>query len=230
MSSILRDLASKFVLPLWNQKNLKVIDTYVAPGADIQTTFLKGQGPRALKQNVKQFFNAFSTLEYTIQESTLSNQQILLQWRGEAIHTGTAFNVEPTGKRVYFSGITSISIQQEAVTRYHCFSDLPRTLMAKTSFQKANLFNLFSSDIEKIASMLQDVTGKRLTKREVETLSLWLKGYSIKDTAKLLGGLSNRTVQTFRENTKRKLSVETYQQLFSLLQDTGVVPILLMST
>ncbi len=53
-----------------------------------------------------------------------------------------------------------------------------------------------------------------------------MKGFSIKDTAKLLGDLSCRTVQTFRENIKRKLNVDTFQQLFSLIQNTGTMTIL----
>jgi DNA-binding CsgD family transcriptional regulator len=41
-----------------------------------------------------------------------------------------------------------------------------------------------------------------------------------------LGDLSCRTVQTFRENIKRKLNVDTFQQLFSLIQNSGIMTIL----
>lgn len=223
----LQDITTQFVLPLWNQKALELIDLFVNPTAEIRTTFLKGLGPFALKQEVIQILNAFTSFEFTIQETVQQVNKCIYKWHGKATHTGLVLDVHPTEEKILFSGITSIEVQEGSITRYHSFSDLPRVFLStKTFFQTTDLSSLFSSNIENIISTIKDLTGTRLTKREVECLRLWTKGCSIKETAKQLGGLSNRTIQTFRENIKRKLQADTYQQLLRIIQKSGILLIL----
>lgn len=224
---MLTDITNQFVLPLWNEKALEVVDCFVSPSADIQTTFLSGQGPKALKDYVKQIFNAFSAFEFMIQETLELDNQLIYKWRGNAIHSGPVLNIAPKGEKIVFSGIISVEMMEGVITSYHSFSDIPRVINDANIIPITEQFPyLFSFDKEDVITVLKNMTGRRLTNREVECLSLWMKGFSIKDTAKLLGDLSCRTVQTFRENIKRKLNVDTYQQLFSLIQNSGKMSVL----
>lgn len=224
---MLTDITNQFVLPLWNEQALEVVDCFVSPVADIQTTFLVGQGPQALKDYVKQIFGAFSSFEFNIQETLELDSQFIYKWRGKAIHSGPVLNITPNGEKIVFSGIISVEMAEGAITSYHSFSDIPRVITAANVIPITEQFpDLFSFDKEEVIITLKNITGRRLTNREVECLSLWMKGFAIKDTAKLLGDLSCRTVQTFRENIKRKLNVDTYQQLFSLVQDSGKMSVL----
>ena len=77
MRIMLTDITNQFVLPLWNQQALDVVDCFVSPNADIQTTFLIGQGPKALKDYVTQIFKAFSAFEFRIQEILTLNNQLI---------------------------------------------------------------------------------------------------------------------------------------------------------
>jgi DNA-binding CsgD family transcriptional regulator/predicted ester cyclase len=231
MKTMLTDITNQFVLPLWNQQALEVVDYFVSPIADIQTTFLTGQGPNALKDYVKQIFNAFSNFEFIIQEILPLDNQLIYKWHGKAIHSGPVLNVAPKGEQIVFSGIISVEIIEGIITSYHSFSDIPRVISAThptpLTKQSPNIYvDIFSFEKEPVITTLKNITGRRLTNREVECLSLWMKGFAIKDTAKLLGDLSCRTVQTFRENIKRKLNVDNFQQLFSLIQNSGVMGIL----
>jgi DNA-binding CsgD family transcriptional regulator len=70
---------------------------------------------------------------------------------------------------------------------------------------------------------IQNATRQKLTRREIECLYLWLNGFSIKGTARSLDNISIRTVQTFRENIKRKLKVKTYQELNYMMQVFGLM-------
>ena len=214
---MLTDITNQFVLPLWNQQALDVADYFVSPSADIQTTFLVGQGPQALKDYVTQIFNAFSAFEFRIQEILTLDNQLIYKWNGNAIHSGPVLNVAPKGEKIEFSGIISMEIMKGIITRYHSFSDIPRVISSAQSTPIAKqyselLSDLFSFEKEMVITILKNITGRRLTNRE--------------DTAKLLGDLSCRTVQTFRENIKRKLNVDTFQQLFSLVQNSGTMTIL----
>ena len=42
------ELTNNLILPVWNERNLDVIDKFFSPNADIRTTFLVGKGPAAL--------------------------------------------------------------------------------------------------------------------------------------------------------------------------------------
>ena len=42
-----------------------------------------------------------------------------------------------------------------------------------------------------------------------------------------MGGLSARTVQTYRENIKKKFNVYSFQKIVSLIQTQGIMPLFL---
>lgn len=226
MSINIKHLINQFVLPLWNQKALNIVDDFVSPFADIQTTFSTGFGPNVLKENVQKIFNIFSGFEYTIKEIIQHEDQIIYKWSGKGIHVAPVLNIQPSGKKITFSGIAAGTLQGNSLIRYHSFSDIPCALhTASNSLQIEEGPIHVSSEIEFITLKIKELTGKKLTKREIECLKLWLQGCSIKQTAKALGGLSSRTIQTFRENIKRKLNVDTYQQLFNLIYNKGLIPL-----
>ncbi len=225
MSINAKDFINQFVLPLWKEKTLEVIDTFISPNADIQTTLLTGLGPNALKNNVQKTFQAFSAFEFSVKEVIQQDKHIIYKWTGKGIHIGEVLNIQPTRQNITFSGLVLGTIQGNFVTSYHSFSDMPRVLHAvSTTTQTEKTIEASCSSTEYIISKIKDHTGKKLTKREIECLKLWLQGFSIKQTAKILGNLSCRTVQTFRENIKRKLNVETYQKLFNLIYHNGMMP------
>ena len=223
-----KDFIDQFVLPLWNKRDIEVIDTFVSPVADIQTTFVTGSGPEPLKQKVLHTFNAFSNFEMHIKEVIHHENQLIYKWNCNALHTGPFLSIRPSGKKICFSGIAAGEIQDGLIIKYQSYSNMPREFMTGTiSFSPEKVPFTTITHKQQLIATLKEVTGKRLTLREVECLSLWLKGFSIKETAKILGGLSSRTVQTFRENIKRKLNVDTYKQLFSLTQKTHLLPLFL---
>lgn len=221
-------LTKEFVLPLWKERNFDVIDKFVAPTADVQTTFLAGIGPNALKRNAEETFNAFSSLELIIEHVIQRENKLIYQWRARAVHTGPLLNVQPTGLSVTFSGVVLGELHDKVITQYHSFTNIPQVFanIEKAPYTGEPLY-LAYSDKEHVAHIIRNATGKRLTGREIECLSYWLKGFSIKNTARLLGGLSSRTVQTFRENIKRKFNVESYQQLLKVIQESGIMPLFL---
>ncbi len=229
MRIALKDLTHEFLLPLWQNKSLAVIDQFVAPSADIHTSFLKGEGPNALKLHAQKTFMAFSSFTFSIEDIVQQQNTIIYKWIGNAIHVGKILNFNPTDKKITFSGIGFGKIVEGSISNYHCFTDLPRVLMqnAHEGDRADDDAENATTNKENLILLIKDTTGKKLTNREIECLGLWLKGCSIKESAKLLGGLSSRTIQTFRENIKRKLNVDSYQQLLKVIQQAGAFPKLL---
>lgn len=231
MSIKAKDFINQFILPLWNQKSLELADTFIAPTADIQTTLVSGIGPAALKDNVQKTLLAFSDFEFDVKEVIQKDQHIIYKWIGTGTHMAEILSVPATGKRIVFSGIASGTLCETTLARYHSFSDMPKVLnqAANVTAPSQEALGPMHNNTEYIILKIKAYTGKKLTKREVECLKFWLQGFSIKHTARLLGNLSCRTIQTFRENIKRKLNVETYQQLFNLIYHHGMMPFFLTS-
>lgn len=244
-------LIKEFLLPLWQEKDIQVIEAYVSETADIQTTLIAGFGPKPLKYYAESLFKAFAVFEWFIDHAMRRESQVIYQWRVSAVHTGRLLNIEPSHRMIEFSGMVLSKIEEGLITQYHCFTNLPQILAPhllhqitphmnfQGSHQPAPLYKLNDNpclctfndpdqelffDKEYLINLVREATGKRLTIREVECLWFWLKGFSIKNTAKILGGLSSRTIQTFRENIKRKLDVDTYQELFNVIQTSGILP------
>jgi len=227
MKAVLTDLTHQFILPLWDQKDTRVIDYFVSPEATIQTTYLSGTGPSALKEKAETILNSFTFVDFNIEDFLHQGNKFIYKWRGKAVQTEFTATPIPIEENKIFSGIISIEIEDGVITRYASFSDIPKK-NANADFELSRKkINISIDAIEQVIMSVKKITGRRLTKREVECLNLWLKGFSIKETAKLLGGLSGRTIQTFRENIKRKMNVETYRQLFHLIQGSGAIAILL---
>lgn len=211
-----------FMLPLWNQKSLDVIDSYIAPEAEIQTSFTSGTGPDALKKSVQDTFQAFPTFEIHIEALFQIGDLYVYQWHANALHEGSIIGIPKTGLEMFFNGLILCEMHGGLIMRYEAFSNISQVLR--------NHYEIFRLDPQThVTTELRKLTNHPLTKREVECLSFWLKGCSIKETARQMGGLSARTVQTYRENIKKKFNIFSFQKIFCSIQKIGIMPLFLES-
>jgi len=227
MNIRLTDLTQQFILPLWEKRDLSVIDSFVCPIAEIQTTTLHGVGKEALKNSVEAIFERLLPSGFTIEEIIQGHNKYIYHWSGKAIVTEAEQDPNSHSDNISFSGIISVEIQGNFIIRYHSYSNIQTSLNPSNFLFKKTATTLSPDETESIIATIRKITGRRLTKREVECLNLWIKGFSIKETARFLGGLSGRTIQTFRENIKRKMNVDSYRQLFILAQKSGIISMLL---
>lgn len=209
-----------FMLPLWNKKSLEVIDTFVAATAHIQTSFFSGVGPEILKKSAQDTFQAFPTLDLRIEAVFQMDAFFIYQWQASALHEGSIIGIPKTGLEMFFNGILLCEMRHGLIVRYESFSNISQVLR--------NHYETFRLDPQThVSTELRKLTNFPLTKREVECLSLWLKGCSIKETARQMGGLSARTVQTYRENIKKKFNIFSFQKIFCSIQKIGIMPLFL---
>ncbi len=68
--------------------------------------------------------------------------------------------------------------------------------------------------------------NQELTKREIEVSSLWLNGYSSKESAKILG-IAARTIEEYRAKTKGKLKLRDKKGLYNLVLDKRMLDVYL---
>ncbi len=75
-------------------------------------------------------------------------------------------------------------------------------------------------------ALLNEISGVHLTRREIECLSLWLSGDSLKLSADCLC-ISQKSIEFYRSNIKDKLGVHHKFQLIDLMQIKNVLHLFL---
>lgn len=234
---LLDELTHKFVYPLWNEKKIEVIDQYFSEDADIRTTFLVGKGPETMRKSAQDTFKAFPIFEMKILDIVQQKNKVTYKWMAWGVHKGKILDIEGTGKKLEFHGIVygELDLEKKLITQYHSFSNIPQVLYANIGQEAKDPFTNsvllghenYEKEISEILFSIAKLTSVRLTRREAECLNYWLRGYSIKETARKLGSLSVKTVQVFRDNIRKKFEVSSYHELFELMQKTGVLSLFL---
>lgn len=218
-----KDITQKFLLPLWNEKSLEVADNFLSSEAQVRTTFLSGLGPEIVKKNVSDTFKVFANFEIKINEFVQQDNKLVYQWQAKGKHEGTILGIQGRGKEAYFRGIGCGEIKNDKIIEYQIYSNIPQVLHSLYTENTAQSL----SSIQFLIEELNRFTDAPLTRRELECLSHWLNGCTIKESAKRMGDISARTVQTYREHIKGKFGIHSYQQLFGIVQQSGVMHVLL---
>lgn len=237
MSNITEELTQSFILPLWNDRKLEVIERYVAPDAEIRTTFINGTGAATLRKSIEETFIAFPTFKLTLEEIIQQGERVTYKWSAMGEHKGSILNLPVTGKEMLFHGIAFGTVKSGQIIQYHSHSNIPQTLYSyleqlenKTLFPTETILlshENYEKEISDIIFSVVKSVNVRLTRREVECLYFWLKGYSIKETARQLGDLSSKTIQVFRDKIRKKFEVNSYRNLVALLQKKGLLTLFL---
>ncbi len=223
MHFISKEITDKFLLPLWNEKSLEVVDDFLSPEVEVRTTFLSGLGPAIVKKNVSDTVQAFANFKIKVNEFVQQDNKLVYQWQAKGKHEGTILGIQGTGREAHFSGIGCGEIVNDKITAYQIFSNIPQVL--HTLYAQNTVESLTSPQF--LIQELNRFTDAPLTRRELECLSHWLNGCTIKESAKRMGDISARTIQTYREHIKAKFRAHSYQQLFGIVQQSGVLQVLL---
>lgn len=205
MEILTKDNLKTLVGPLWLEGKIEVIDQYFSDDVEVVSTFLIGVGKAVMHQNVAETFKLFPDFTVEIIDIMEQGSKIIYKWQGRTNQV----------KEHVFSGMVFAEINNGLITRYHSYSDILQ--VASAEILEPPQLKAKTLNIAELIILIQEKTGARLSNRECETLCLWLRGASMKQTARALGDLSYKTIQTFRENIKNKLKVKTYEDLISLI-------------
>ena len=232
----IEELNKNLVDPLWNDRNIAVIRKCFSPNVDVRTTFITGKGPDILEKSALDLFAAFPVFKLSLDESIVTEGTFTYKWSAYAEHTGEILNIKPSGKGMIFHGIVLGTLDNGIITQYHSFSDIPQVLYSNLEHSHTDAFPAeavlldhenYEQGVSNLIFSIAKAADVRLSRRELECLYFWLKGYSIKETARQLGDISVKTVQVFRDKIKKKFNVLSYKALILLLQQKGVMSLFL---
>jgi steroid delta-isomerase-like uncharacterized protein len=112
MSGENQALARRFFQSVWNERQPELLDELLTPASVCQSEAGVVRGKEEfLNQVYHPFLAAFPDLHIEIEETIAERDLVAVRWLCTGTHTGTAFGLAPTGRRVSFRGTSWIRIQ-----------------------------------------------------------------------------------------------------------------------
>lgn len=106
-------LAHRWFEEVWNQRRSETIDELVTPDS---VTLSPGGAPIRGADEFRQrgftpFLSAFPNLHVTVEGVVAEGEQVVVRWSASGTHTGDGLGFPPTGKSIFFRGMTWIRFQ-----------------------------------------------------------------------------------------------------------------------
>jgi steroid delta-isomerase-like uncharacterized protein len=117
MSSENKQLVRRLFLELWNYGKLTVADEIFA-GNYINHDPASpdfGKGPEGVKQTVTLYRNAFSDLQFTIDQIIEADEFVTTRFTSRGTHTGALQGIAPTNKTIKVEGILISRISRDRI-------------------------------------------------------------------------------------------------------------------
>jgi DNA-binding CsgD family transcriptional regulator len=208
---------------LWFDQNFEIIDELCAPLITIHSPLKKTIG-RCEKKNIAySWLNAFSNQRSRIENIVESSGIIQLKWSCLSTNINSFGDLTPIYQDLEYGGVCYYRLNdQNQITEYFSISNVLSELT-----KHGALPNLFSKPFAYSAKQegllpIKNINDVLLTKREIHILGLWLKGFTAKESARILN-ISARTVEEHRYNIKDKFSVQYKSQLIRIIRDKGIM-------
>ena len=112
MTSDNQAVARRFFQSVWNERRPELLDELLTPASVCQSEagVVRGKD-EFLDQVYRPFLAAFPDLQIEIEELIGQGEIVAVRWMCRGTHTGDAFGLLPTGRRVSFRGTSWIRIQ-----------------------------------------------------------------------------------------------------------------------
>jgi steroid delta-isomerase-like uncharacterized protein len=111
----------------WNKKDLsKIKNIFADDFIRIVNNVNIASNPNELEANMHVFFTGFPDLIITINDSSIKNNQVYLNWTFTGTNTGEFGEVQATGKKVKVSGFSHITFNEEGKILHEdvCYNEL----------------------------------------------------------------------------------------------------------
>jgi len=117
-----RELAIRYVKEVIGEGNLALIDDLVHPeGQDLGGSW--PAGPPGFREHIAWFRSAFEP-EVTIERVIADQEYAAVYWQAKGRHVGAAFGIEPTGRSVENSFISTLRFRAGLIVAYEVMVDM----------------------------------------------------------------------------------------------------------
>lgn len=180
----------------WNDKTSDHIKDMMTKNTTIESPIKLSVGYESFCNTLILWHRAFPTLSYTEDCVTTRNGEVIIEWTAKGRQLGEFLDISATGRPIVYKGITNFVFMQDKVIRYSSNVHIQSIIsqLIGTSFDPRNAQQVPNSS-EYLFDVIQQLLSTKLTRRQVECLSLSTLNISVKEIASLLK-IESSSVQT----------------------------------
>ncbi len=119
-----KELIVNYSKKLWNDRDLSVIDQFVAQNAQIHSPFNTVQGSETMHHIVEKWLAAFPDLTINWEEFIAEGSRVMSRWSAIGTHLGGFFDTKPTYREVRYSGVTIYHLEKGKIVDYRALVDM----------------------------------------------------------------------------------------------------------
>lgn len=101
----LKAQAERFIEEVLNNRNLSIIEEFVAPEYILQGSQPPIQGQDGYRHFIEGFLVSFPDIHFTLDDFITTGDKVVLRWSCQATQQGPWFGLAPSGKPINDSGI-----------------------------------------------------------------------------------------------------------------------------
>ncbi|WP_425364500.1 ester cyclase [Candidatus Tisiphia endosymbiont of Mystacides longicornis] len=222
---------SDFEHCFWNAKEVKeakglyseLFDEYLITESPLG----KHLGHYYLQDTYLQWLEAFPTIKVHTTIFKAIDDLVFWEWESTCVHEGIFQGIKPTGKEISYAGKTMYQFNRNKITNYTCYLDILNIYNQLGYFLQQEQYDgqhIVKQDYYLLITKLIELTQNndlKLTVREVEILSCWLFGRSLKSIGTLFN-ISPRTAEAHIEHIKYKLLCNSKYDLQNLINSKKI--------
>ncbi|QGN79256.1 putative ester cyclase (plasmid) [Piscirickettsia salmonis] len=211
-------------------QELSIVDDLLLDTSINTTEFGVKIGPEGIKDSYRNWFSLFSGIDFKVIECViLSPECTLIRFEETVKHLGTFKGIKATGKKVKFVVTCVYYSNKGKISHYTVSSDITQIMsqLIDTSKECLSLYidkpmitrdqsYYFSKTLGKLKEYDLTIRAKQL-----ECLSLWFNGYSVKKIAKFLEK-SPDTVKDHLEVVKNNLGCYKKKEVFDFIKENSL--------
>lgn len=116
--------AETYAKRIWDDKDLCAIEDHFDKNAVIHSSLGQFIGLESLKEVVKTWQRAFPDLKVENLHVFRSEDCVSIHWKAEGHQKGAFRGIEPTGKKVAYSGVTLYRLKEDKIIEYWAYLNL----------------------------------------------------------------------------------------------------------
>lgn len=121
-------VAESFTARVWVHQDLSAIDDLLHKDVVIHSLLGDFYGRESMRRVVQTWLTGLPDLKVSTTAVVCEKDLAILHWSAKGTHLGSFKNINPTGKRVSYSGVSIYRVQDKKITEYWGYLDMKHLL------------------------------------------------------------------------------------------------------
>lgn len=123
-----KKIAEEYANTVWNAKEIGIIDQLIDQDVLIHSLLGDFHGIKSMKEVVQAWLKGFPDLHVNNDLIISEDDLVSIQWKAMGTHKGEFKGRKPTGKAVFYSGVTVYRIKNGKIIEYWAYLDMQHLL------------------------------------------------------------------------------------------------------